>query len=109
MKINKLLFSLFLCLSLSAKAQDKTIETDSSKISLDDILAVYWKTHDPTTPNQQGNDVGPQYRSVIFFHNENQKEVAEKYKAELTAAKAWDKPIASRAMRCVKAYSSSAC
>ncbi len=52
------------------------IAYDTTKISLDDILAVYWKTHDPTTPNQQGNDVGPQYRSVIFFHNEHQKEVA---------------------------------
>jgi peptide-methionine (S)-S-oxide reductase len=60
---------------------------------LDDILAVYWKTHDPTTPNQQGNDIGPQYRSVIFYQNDHQKDIAEKYKQQLTEAKAWDKPI----------------
>ena len=81
------------------------IAFDTTKISLDDILAVYWKTHDPTTPNQQGNDVGPQYRSVIFFHNEHQKDVAEKYKAELTAAKAWDKPIITEITAFSKFYS----
>jgi peptide-methionine (S)-S-oxide reductase len=59
---------------------------DTTLIKLDDILAVFWKTHDPTTLNQQGNDLGPQYRSVVFFHNEHQKEVAEKYKQELTNA-----------------------
>ena len=69
------------------------IAFDATKISLDDILAVFWKTHDPTTPNQQGNDIGPQYRSVVFYNSEHQKLVAEKYKQELTDAKAWEKPI----------------
>jgi peptide-methionine (S)-S-oxide reductase len=54
---------------------------------------VFWKTHDPTTPNRQGNDVGTQYRSVIFYHTEEQKQLAEHYKKELDAAKIFDAPI----------------
>ena len=81
------------CDKTTGHAEVCQIVYDTTKISLDDILAVFWKTHDPTTPYQQGNDVGPQYRSAVFYHNEHQRQVAEKYKAELTAAKAWDKPI----------------
>ncbi len=66
---------------------------DPTKISYDELLEVFWKTHDPTTFNQQGNDVGPQYRSVIFYHNHEQKEKAEKYKAALDKSGAWNKPI----------------
>jgi peptide-methionine (S)-S-oxide reductase len=54
---------------------------------------VFWKTHDPTTLNKQGADVGTQYRSVIFYHNEEQKLLAEKYKHELDSAKIWNDPI----------------
>ncbi|TRZ78066.1 MAG: peptide-methionine (S)-S-oxide reductase [Chitinophagaceae bacterium] len=66
---------------------------DTTLIKLDDILAVFWKTHDPTTLNQQGNDVGPQYRSVVFFHNEHQKELAQHYIKELNDSKAWANPV----------------
>lgn len=66
---------------------------DPSKISFDELLEVFWKTHDPTTIDRQGNDMGPQYRSVIFYHNDEQKQKAEKYKAELDKSGAWDKPI----------------
>lgn len=66
---------------------------DPAKISFDELLEVFWKTHDPTTLNQQGNDKGPQYKSAIFYHNQHQKELAEKYKAELNKSGAWDKPI----------------
>jgi peptide-methionine (S)-S-oxide reductase len=66
---------------------------DTTKISLDEILSVFWKTHDPTTLNQQGNDIGPQYRSVVFFHNKHQSDLAIKYINELNAAKAWPNPI----------------
>jgi peptide-methionine (S)-S-oxide reductase len=66
---------------------------DPEKISYDELLEVFWKTHDPTTPNQQGNDVGPQYRSAVFYSNEEQRKTAEKYKAALQQSGAWGKPI----------------
>lgn len=66
---------------------------DPQKLSYDELLEVFWQTHDPTTLNRQGNDEGPQYRSVIFYHNAEQKAKAEKYKAELDKSGAWDKPI----------------
>ena len=66
---------------------------DPAEISFDDLLEVFWQTHDPTTLNRQGNDVGPQYRSAIFYHNAEQKSKAEKYRKELNESGAWDKPI----------------
>lgn len=59
------------------------IEFDPKVIPYERILDIFWHTHDPTTPNRQGNDVGTQYRSAIFYHNQKQKEVAEKSKMEL--------------------------
>lgn len=66
---------------------------DPLKISFDELLEVYWKVHDPTTPNQQGNDTGPQYRSVIFYNSEEQKNSSEKYKEELNKNGAWSNPV----------------
>lgn len=62
-------------------------------ISLQEVLHVFWKTHDPTTLNRQGNDVGSQYRSAVFYHNEHQKEVAEMLKEKLDQSGAWGNPI----------------
>lgn len=56
---------------------------DPTRVKVDQLLEVFWQTHDPTTQDRQGNDVGPQYRSVVFYHNQEQKEKAEYYKAEL--------------------------
>ncbi len=69
------------------------ITYDPQIISYDELLKVFWSTHDPTTLNRQGNDVGTQYRSVIFYHNEKQKELAEKYKSKLEEAKIFPNPI----------------
>jgi peptide-methionine (S)-S-oxide reductase len=66
---------------------------DPQKISFDELLEVFWQTHDPTTLNRQGADVGTQYRSAIFYHNEEQKEKAEKYKAELDKSGAFNNPV----------------
>ena len=66
---------------------------DPTVITFDELLEVFWQTHDPTTLNKQGNDEGPQYRSVVFYHDAEQKEKAEKYKTELNKSGAFDKPI----------------
>lgn len=66
---------------------------DSKIISFTELLEVFWQTHDPTTLNRQGNDIGTQYRSAIFYHNEEQKKLAEEYKNKLEEAKVFDNPI----------------
>ncbi|MEB2295458.1 MAG: peptide-methionine (S)-S-oxide reductase MsrA [Ignavibacteriaceae bacterium] len=81
------------CTGTTGHAEVTQITYDSSVISFDELLEVFWKTHDPTTLNKQGNDIGTQYRSVIFYHNEKQKNLAEKYKTELDKSGAWENPI----------------
>ena len=66
---------------------------DPEVVKFEELLEVFWKTHDPTTPNQQGADVGPQYRSAVFYHSDEQKELAEKYKAKLDEAGVFSSPI----------------
>ncbi len=73
-------------------------------ISLVEILEVFWKTHDPTTLNRQGNDIGTQYRSVIFYHNEKQKKVAEELKNKLEKAKIYKNPIVTEITKFTKFY-----
>lgn len=74
-------------------AEVTQITYDPSVITFEELLEVFWKTHDPTTLNRQGADAGTQYRSAIFYHNEAQKQLAETYKAKLDASGAWDNPI----------------
>ena len=81
------------CTGTTGHAEVTQITYDPAIISFDELLEVFWKTHDPTTLNRQGNDVGTQYRSVIFYHNEEQKNLAEKYKDKLNKSGAWEKPI----------------
>lgn len=81
------------CSGNTGHAEVCQIVFDPAKISYAEMLEAFWKTHDPTTLNRQGNDAGTQYRSVVFYHNEKQKELAEKYKRELSASGAWENPI----------------
>lgn len=81
------------CAGTTGHAEVAQISYDPKQITFDELLEVFWQTHDPTTLNRQGNDEGTQYRSAIFYHNEKQKETAEKYKQKLNASGAWDKPL----------------
>ncbi len=66
------------CSDKTGHAEVVQIEFDPKQISYEQLLETFWQIHDPTTPNRQGLDVGTQYRSAIFYHNEKQKEIAEK-------------------------------
>jgi len=92
------------CTGTTGHAECLNIVYDPAKISFDELLEIFWKVHDPTTLNRQGADVGTQYRSSIFYHNEAQKATAEKYKAELDKSGAWDKPIVTTLEPFVKFY-----
>ena len=81
------------CTKTTGHAEVVQVRFDLEIISFEEILTIFWLTHDPTTPDQQGNDVGPQYRSVIYYHDEAQKEVAERSKAETDASDLWQNPI----------------
>ncbi|MFO0357827.1 MAG: peptide-methionine (S)-S-oxide reductase MsrA [Sphingobacteriaceae bacterium] len=81
------------CMGTTGHAEVCRILFDKTKVSFDELLEVFWKTHDPTTLNQQGNDIGTQYRSVVFYHNDEQKKLAEKYKEEINKSGAYPNPI----------------
>lgn len=81
------------CNGTTGHAEVCQIIYDPSEITFDELLEVFWKTHDPTTLNRQGNDYGTQYRSAIFYHNAAQKERAEAYKKKLNEEKVYDAPI----------------
>ncbi len=81
------------CTGTTGHAEVCRIRFDASRISYTDLLEVFFKTHDPTTLNSQGADVGTQYRSVVFYHSDQQRDLAEKVKAELDAAEIWPAPI----------------
>lgn len=78
---------------LTGHAEVVQITYDPQQISYYELLEIFFKTHDPTTLNRQGNDVGTQYRSVIFYHNETQKKEAENAISVLGTEKIWDDPI----------------
>ena len=81
------------CTGTTGHAEACSIIYDSAVISYDELLEVFWKTHDPTTLNRQGNDVGTQYRSAVFYHSEQQKLLAEHYKAAINESGAYPNPI----------------
>ncbi len=81
------------CTGRTGHAEVAQIVFDPEVISFDDLLEVFWKTHDPTTLNRQGNDVGTQYRSSVFYHNDDQKKKAEYYKVKLDESGAYSNQI----------------
>jgi peptide-methionine (S)-S-oxide reductase len=92
------------CTGRTGHAEAAQIEFDSDVISFEKILDVFWHTHDPTTLNRQGNDVGTQYRSAIFYHNDKQRETAEKSKKELEASGVYKDPIVTEIVPFKKFY-----
>jgi peptide-methionine (S)-S-oxide reductase len=81
------------CTGSTGHAECLNIVYDTTKITFDELLEVFWQTHNPTTLNRQGGDVGTQYRSVVFYHNDIQKSRTEKYIVDLNKSGAWDSPI----------------
>lgn len=81
------------CSGTTGHAECLHIIYNPAEISFTDLLEVFWKTHDPTTLNRQGNDIGTQYRSVIFYHNEEQKRIATEYMDQLNKSGSFSKPI----------------
>ena len=85
-----------ICSGKTGHAEVAQIEYDSKVISFEKILEIFWKSHDPTTLNRQGNDIGTQYRSVIFYHNKTQKEIAETSKKKLMPLNYGETPLLLR-------------
>jgi methionine-S-sulfoxide reductase len=80
------------------------IQYDPAVISFDDLLKVFWQTHDPTTLNRQGHDVGTQYRSAVFYHTDAQRQTAEQYKQQLDASGTFRSPIVTEITKFEKFY-----
>jgi peptide-methionine (S)-S-oxide reductase len=83
------------CSHRTGHAEAVQVTFDPAKVGYEKLLAVFWSSHDPTQRNRQGPDVGSQYRSAIFYHDEAQKKAAEASRDELAASGTWDKPIAT--------------
>lgn len=81
------------CTGQTGHAEVVQITYDSNKIGFEELLEVFWTVHDPTTLNRQGADIGTQYRSAIFYHNEKQKQIAEDYIKQLESSKTFKNPI----------------
>lgn len=92
------------CTGLTGHAEVIRIEFDPNVISFEELLEVFWQTHDPTTLNQQGADRGTQYRSGVYFHTDEQKTLAEKWKKKLNDEKVFSNPIVTEIVKAEKFY-----
>ena len=89
------------CSDSTGHAEVAQVVFDDQLVSYDELLEVFWFVHDPTQLNRQGNDIGTQYRSVVYYHSDFQKERVEFYIQKLTEEKVWDNPIVTE---CVPLY-----
>ena len=92
------------CTGQTGHAEVIQVTFDPAVIPFTDLLRVFWQTHDPTTLNRQGHDSGTQYRSAVFYHSDEQREQAEKYKKQLDAAKTFSGPIVTEITKFEKFY-----
>ncbi|MFK8115442.1 MAG: peptide-methionine (S)-S-oxide reductase MsrA [Rubripirellula sp.] len=92
------------CTKQTGHAEACEIYYDPTQTTYEELLEVFFKTHDPTTPNKQGADEGPQYRSSIFIHNDEQKEIAQKYIAKLDASGEYKRPVVTKLEPASKFY-----
>lgn len=92
------------CTGLTGHAEVVQVIFDANIISTDELLAAFWQSHDPTQLNRQGNDVGTQYRSVIFYRNDDQKHLAESYKKNLNIEGVYDKEVVTEIASLTKFY-----
>jgi len=92
------------CGKKTGHAEVVRVSYDPEVISLAEILEVFFTTHDPTTPDRQGNDVGPQYRSAIFYANDEEKQIAEEVKSRMDQADLYDNPIVTEISPLINFY-----
>ncbi|MGB0839944.1 MAG: peptide-methionine (S)-S-oxide reductase MsrA [Chitinophagales bacterium] len=93
-----------ICDKRTGHAEVIRIHFDAAIISFEQLLTVLWHTHNPTTPNQQGNDKGPQYRSAIFYHNESQRQIAQASLSQTDASDLWANPIVTEISPLINYY-----
>lgn len=93
-----------ICGKRTGHAEVVQVAYDPDQVSYKELLEIFFTIHDPTTLNRQGNDVGPQYRSAIFYHDDEQKEVAETVIAQVTEQELWDNPIVTEVASLDKFY-----
>lgn len=84
------------CSGTTGHAEVVQVTFDPAVVSYPELLEVFWRSHDPTTLNRQGNDTGPQYRSVIFYHSERQRQLAERYRTKIDAAGVYADPVVTQ-------------
>ncbi|HET9010113.1 MAG TPA: peptide-methionine (S)-S-oxide reductase MsrA [Nitrosarchaeum sp.] len=92
------------CTDTTGHVEAVQVEYDPNEISYDELLNVFWSNHDPTSLNRQGPDIGNQYRSAIFFHNEEQKKIAQKSKEELEKSGKFQKRIVTEIVSAPEFY-----